>query len=31
MPLDVPMQASVPSIAARRRSIIVTVGLVKRV
>ena len=30
MPLDVAMQASVPSIAARRRSIIITVGLVKR-
>ena len=30
MPLEVAMQASVPSSAARRRSIIVTVGLVKR-
>ena len=30
MPLDVAMQASVPSIAARRRSNIVTVGLEKR-
>src|SRR5258706_524172 len=30
MPLDVAIQASVPSIAARRRSIIITVGLVKR-
>ena len=30
MPLDVAMQASVPSSAASRRSIIVTVGLEKR-
>ena len=30
MPLDVAMQASVPSIAANRRSNIITVGLVKR-
>jgi hypothetical protein len=30
MPLDVPMAACVPSSAARRRSIIVTVGLEKR-
>ena len=30
MPLDVAMHASVPSSAARRRSIIITVGLVKR-
>ena len=30
MPLEVPMQASVPSSAARRRSMLVTVGLVKR-
>ena len=30
MPLDVAMQASVPSSAARRRSIIMVVGLVKR-
>ena len=30
MPLAVPMQASLPSSAASRRSIIVTVGLVKR-
>ena len=30
MPLAVPMQASIPSSAARRRSIIITVGLPKR-
>ena len=30
MPLEVAMQASVPSSAARRRSIIIVVGLVKR-
>ena len=30
MPLEVAMQDSAPSIAARRRSIIITVGLVKR-
>ena len=30
MPLDAAMHASVPSIAASRRSNIVTVGLVKR-
>ena len=30
MPLDVAMQASMPSSAASRRSNIVTVGLVKR-
>ena len=30
MPLEVAMQASLPSSAARRRSNIVTVGLVKR-
>ena len=31
MPLEVPMQAAVPSSAARRRSIMLTVGLEKRV
>ena len=30
MPLPVPMQPVVPSMAASRRSIIVTVGLLKR-
>ncbi len=30
MPLLVPMQASVPSSAARRRSMMVTLGLEKR-
>ena len=30
MPLEVAMQAWVPSSAARRRSIIITVGLMKR-
>ena len=30
MPLDVPIQACVPSMAARRRSNMATVGLLKR-